>query len=291
MRQTLSFRRAIVRTAVALAIVASVTGVIAVESHPAAASKPVAAAVTQEQAIVNAAALQAGVPYCEGGGGINGPSVGNASSTCTSGVKGYDCMSLAQYAVYQATGITVPGPPADLPGSYTFVPPDGEDTSAIQPGDVVFFGGSSLDNYSHSGIYAGNNEIWDALAPGDVVEEHTFATLYSDYGNVYRGAVQYWSNSSTALTITTSSLPAGTEGTAYSATLAATGGNAPYSWTVVAKSGRLPPGLKLNHETGTISGTPTRAVTHSLTIKVKDTKTKGDPTTSATSTFSIAVNA
>jgi cell wall-associated NlpC family hydrolase len=274
-----------------LAIAASVVGVIAVESHAAAASKPVAAAVTQQQAIVNAAAAEgtAQVPYCEGGGGINGPTVGNASSTCAAGVKGFDCMTLAQYAVYQATGITVPQPPADLPGSYTFVPPNGEDTSAIQPGDVVFFGGSSLDNYSHSGIYAGNNEIWDALAPGDVVEEHTFATLYSDYGNVYRGAVQYWNNSSAALTITTSSLAAGTKGTAYSATLAATGGNAPYSWTVVTKSGTLPPGLKLNHETGTISGTPTKAVTHSFTIKVKDTKTKADPAMSATSTFSITI--
>ncbi|HUD17104.1 MAG TPA: NlpC/P60 family protein [Acidimicrobiales bacterium] len=188
------------RGVVAALTLVSLVGVTVVLSRPAAASQPVVThAVTQQQAIVDAAASQYGVPYCEGGGGVDGPSVGNASSTCATGVKGYDCMSLAQYAVYQGTGITVPLPPADLPGSGTFIPPDpdnGGDTSAIQPGDVVFFGGSSLDNYSHSGIYAGNNEIWDALAPGDVVEEHTFASIYSDYGNVYRGAVQYWKTGS-----------------------------------------------------------------------------------------------
>jgi cell wall-associated NlpC family hydrolase len=185
---------------VAALTLVSLVGVTVVLSRPAAASQPVVThAVTQQQAIVDAAASQYGVPYCEGGGGVDGPSVGNASSTCATGVKGYDCMSLAQYAVYQGTGITVPLPPADLPGSGTFIPPDpdnGGDTSAIQPGDVVFFGGSSLDNYSHSGIYAGDNEVWDALAPGDVVQEHTFASIYSDYGNVYRGAVQYWKTGS-----------------------------------------------------------------------------------------------
>jgi cell wall-associated NlpC family hydrolase len=120
--------RAILRAVIAAAVLASCAGVaVALDIHPA------AAAVTQQQAIVNAAASQAGVPYCEGGGGIDGPTVGNASSTCNPGVKGYDCMSLAQYAVYQGTGATVPLPPASLPGTGTFIPPNGEDTSAIQP--------------------------------------------------------------------------------------------------------------------------------------------------------------
>ena len=288
MRQTLSIRRAVLRSAVALAMVASVAGVIAIESHPASASRPAAAAVTQEQAIVNAAASQAGVPYCEGGGGINGPTVGNASSTCATGVKGYDCMSLAQYAVYQVTGVTVPNPPGDLPGGHTFVPPDGADTSAIQPGDVVFFGGSSLDNYSHSGVYAGDNEIWDALEPGDVVQEHSFATLYSDYGNVYQGAVQYWGTSS-ALAVTTTSLPAATVGTAYSTSLAASGGVAPYTWALVNQSGTLPAGLRLDHKTGVIFGTPKKAEQHTFTVKVKDTKMRNHPATTATASLSISV--
>jgi hypothetical protein len=58
--------------------------------------------------------------------------------------------------------------------------------------------------------------------------------------------------------ITTAVLPFGTVGTAYSATLAATGGKAPYSWTV--KSGTLPAGLALSSG-GSVSGTPTAAGT------------------------------
>ena len=44
---------------------------------------------------------------------INGPSSGTG---CTPPTVGYDCMSLAQYAVYQVTGITVPIDGEMLPG-------------------------------------------------------------------------------------------------------------------------------------------------------------------------------
>ncbi len=47
-----------------------------------------AGAATQEQAIVDFAASQQGVPYCEGGGGTHGPTVGGASSTCAPGSRG-----------------------------------------------------------------------------------------------------------------------------------------------------------------------------------------------------------
>jgi cell wall-associated NlpC family hydrolase len=172
------------RVVVALLMVMALAGVLVItDAHP-------AAAVTQQQAIINAAVSQQGTPYCEGGGGIHGPSGGGA---CAPGVAGYDCMSLAQYAVYQGTGITVPLPPnADLPGPGTFIPPDGENISDLQPGDVVFFGGTSLGDYTHSGIYVGNGTVWDALEPGDTVQAVPFDTVYSDYGNVYQGAVQYW---------------------------------------------------------------------------------------------------
>ena len=150
-------------------------------------------------AIVAAAASQDGVPYCEGGGGVDGPTVGTASSTCAQGVKGYDCMSLAQYAVYHVTGITVPVN-GSLPGPGKFIPPNG--TVGLQPGDVMFFGGPSLDDYSHSAIYAGNGMLYDALEPGDVVQQHTFAAVNSDYGNVYRGAVRYVADTTSTTTTT-----------------------------------------------------------------------------------------
>src|SRR3990172_6090679 len=84
------------------------------------------------------------------------------------------------------------------------------------------------------------------------------------------------------LSITTSSLPNGNRGTAYSQTLAATGGNTPYTWSIA--SGSLPGGLKLNTTTGVISGTPTKAGTFSFTAQVKDANA-----TTATKALSIIV--
>ena len=51
-----------------------------------------------------------------------------------------------------------------------------------------------------------------------------------------------------ALSITTASLAGGTVGVAYSATLTASGGTAPYTWSIA--SGSLPDGLTLNLATG-----------------------------------------
>lgn len=60
----------------------------------------------------------------------------------------------------------------------------------------------------------------------------------------------------TPITITTTSLPSGTAGTAYSATLEATGGKGTLTWSQPFNQGSLlPPGLTLNAN-GTITGTP-----------------------------------
>ena len=72
------------------------------------------------------------------------------------------------------------------------------------------------------------------------------------------------------LLITTTSLPTGQVATVYSGTLDATGGVAPYSWSIT--SGQLPPGLTLNSPNGTLEGTATAWGTFSFTTKVQDTK-------------------
>ena len=81
--------------------------------------------------------------------------------------------------------------------------------------------------------------------------------------------------------VTTTTLPGGVTGTAYSQTLAASGGTAPYSWLVTG--GNLPSGLILGAG-GVISGIPTTAGTATFTVQVTD---KGGLT--ATQTLGIIV--
>jgi hypothetical protein len=72
------------------------------------------------------------------------------------------------------------------------------------------------------------------------------------------------------LTVTTVSLPAATAGAPYSATLAATGGVAPYSWSIPV--GSLPAGLTLHAATGVISGTPKAGGTFTFDAEVTDSE-------------------
>lgn len=87
------------------------------------------------------------------------------------------------------------------------------------------------------------------------------------------------------LSITTTTLAAGSQGSAYSATVQATGGTTPYTWSIT--SGALPAGLTLNASTGQISGTPTTAGTSNFTIQAADAST---PQQTATAALSITVN-
>jgi len=86
-----------------------------------------------------------------------------------------------------------------------------------------------------------------------------------------------------ALAITTGALTAGSVGGAYSQTLAATGGDGVYTWTVSA--GALPGGLSLDGDTGTIGGVPAGAGSYDFTIQV----TSGDGQ-SATKALTIIVS-
>ncbi|MBX3300743.1 MAG: DUF4082 domain-containing protein [Nitrospira sp.] len=87
----------------------------------------------------------------------------------------------------------------------------------------------------------------------------------------------------TPLTITTTSLPNGSLNVVYTATLAASGGVTPYTWSL--NSGVLPAGLVLAGSTGIISGTPTATGTFNFTARV--TAANGQ---SVTKSLSIVVS-
>jgi hypothetical protein len=97
--------------------------------------------------------------------------------------------------------------------------------------------------------------------------------------------VRYLTKQAAPLTITTVSLPNGTQNVAYSATLTAGGGTTPYTWSIASG---LPPGLTLNSSTGAITGTPTTVGTYSFTAEVTDA---GNPAQNATKALSIVISA
>src|SRR5664280_2382787 len=91
-----------------------------------------------------------------------------------------------------------------------------------------------------------------------------------------------------AVLITPASLPGGQVSIPYTATLMATGGVLPYSWSVA--SGSLPPGLTLTtnpDSTATISGTPTTLGPSTFTIQVADAESP--PATGTSAPLSIAI--
>ena len=101
----------------------------------------------------------------------------------------------------------------------------------------------------------------------------------------------YSQNSGPIIALSPTSLPNGAVASAYSQTLTATGGTAPYSFTLDA--GTLPAGLTLNPN-GSLSGTPTAGGVFNFTVRATDaasqsvtqayTLTIAAPTVTATNT-------
>jgi hypothetical protein len=194
MRARKSFGARMTRAVLAMLLLSALTAVAGLVRTTEAHAATTARAATG-QSIVAAAASQVNVPYCEGGGGPNGPGPanppGNNFQGCPPGTNGFDCMSLAQYAVFQATGIVLSGSAYQPIGGDTFIQPN--DTGALLPGDVVYFGGT-LNNFIHDGIYAGivngAPSFWDALSWGAPVALRPMAA--EEVMQPFDGGARYW---------------------------------------------------------------------------------------------------
>jgi len=155
--------------------------------------------------------------------------------------------------------------PASLPGGSLGVPYNQTLTAtggapgysfAVSSGTLP--GGLSL---SSSGALTGT-----PMAVGS----YSFTITVTDANNC-TATIRYTlviSNTCSTITVNPPTLPAGTVGTAYSQTISATGGYAPYTFTVT--SGALPQGLSLNATTGALSGTPLQTGTYNFFITVTD---------------------
>ncbi|MCL5005716.1 MAG: Ig domain-containing protein [Acidobacteria bacterium] len=88
-----------------------------------------------------------------------------------------------------------------------------------------------------------------------------------------------------AMVIATPSLPDGTKGVAYSATLEADYAVSPVSWSITTDS--LPSGLTLDASTGLISGTPAATGTFNFTVTVTDSSS---PPQNVSKQLSITIN-
>jgi hypothetical protein len=131
-------------------------------------------------------------------------------------------------------------------------------------------------------VTASINSGASSLAAGSYSDTVTFTNTTNGTGNSTR-PVSLTVNAVAAPTISTASpLTGGTVGDAYSLTLAASGGTAPYAWSVSA--GALPAGLALNASTGVLGGMPTAAGTFTFTVQV----TGGGSSTKA---FSLTISA
>ena len=126
------------------------------------------------------------------------------------------------------------------------------------------------ENTDYTASYSNNVHPY-TLKPDDAgfdPEKAPKVTLYGT-GNYCGKAEHYFtiSENAAAPTITTSSLPNGKVGEAYSEALTADG-TEPITWSI--SGGALPDGLTLNETTGEISGTPTAAGTASFTVKAEN---------------------
>ena len=106
----------------------------------------------------------------------------------------------------------------------------------------------------------------------------TFTYTATNAGGTSAPATVTLTVSPPTITVAPTTLPGGQAGTAYSQTITAAGGGAPYSYAITA--GAQPTGLTLSAG-GVLSGTPTTGGTFTFTVTATDSSTGNGPYTGA----------
>lgn len=198
-----------------------------------------------------------------------------------------------------ATESDTTNPPTVVDPPPTPVDSEPPSVSILSPGDGQIVGSSvtiSVSASDASGIavvefFANNSKIGeDNSAPYELswtpgAGSTTISAMAVDASSQSNSATDTVSVTRPAdLTIaSSSSLPNGTSGEAYSVNLSADGGVPSYAWAIT--SGALPPDIALDTSRGVISGTPTAAGTFTATIRVTDSQGA-----TASKSFSLQVN-
>ncbi|MGH9627171.1 MAG: putative Ig domain-containing protein, partial [Bryobacteraceae bacterium] len=148
-------------------------------------------------------------------------------------------------------------------------------------------------NLSSEGLIAGSPSAPGTFAftvrVDELSEVSTFSSASGGGPRQQSASGTFTIQVSPAFTITTSSMPDATVGVAYTLSLAASGGQPPYVWSLAAGAGAFPPGLTLT-PTGLISGVPSAANVYTFTVRATDSG-PGSAAQSATRQLTLAVRA
>jgi len=152
-------------------------------------------------------------------------------------------------------------------------------SSGVQQFTAVVQGSNSPVSWSANAGSISNGGLFTAPS----VTSRVAVSVNASAGNAQAAAL-VTVNPNVPLSVTTSTLPAGTAGALYSASLSAIGGQPPYSWNVIGSL--LPQGIQLVGSTGVLSGTTFQTGSFQLTVKVTDS----DSATSAQNLTLVVVN-
>lgn len=178
-----------------------------------------------------------------------------------------------------------------VPSSSSSIPENSDVKIAISPASSIMSSGATQQFVATLRSTADTAVTWKTsagsisstglfTAPSVTSSTQVTITAFSGASGAIRtlgvnnGISNSWNSSSVGVTvvprqslaISNESLPAGTSGTPYTASLAANGGVAPYQWRI---NGSLPQGLSVD-SSGLISGIPLQTGTFSFTASVTD---------------------